>query len=516
MYLRNLLKSGDYVSFVPIGIPVTLQYNEKGELQKIYKGYEIETREDISKKVLKSVRDNSIVPGAISIQQGTSWIYGIFYTDDIQKVSGDEDTYIDACIEYLINNANTFKFYAASAKSEAMAFRGAMATRRWLSYSAFELVPGAIVPTGIDAKSFNDLFNSSNYNFSIPSLSYYIIYRGEEIIYEPTKFTSIVVTSIKESIDDEGYILSTIHDSKISFKIVTNFNNVYKHQLHKNDFAIIDRYGSISYVEHYSDTQYPKERICKFCGNAIINNSNILTRCNNIACASRLFPRIVHMQKVLRIPEITRPVFDELIKSNSLICLTDIFSIDGFNSKISTSLNTLLRSFVLPEQCSDIAIQRLVNYANNNLDNLNYYIRHSDKLDSDVSTSEIIELLNWLNIDEINLEWQTLLGLPNIILSEVDRKFDGAPIFRNMKIAITGDFVHGSVSEVSSILRSYAATVVDTFSNDVNCVVTGSLYENINGSIIKKAKELGIPVIDECDFFRKFEIDSDMRFAEVM
>ena len=39
MQLRNLLNAGDFVTPIPVGIPITLQYKDTGNLESLYLGH---------------------------------------------------------------------------------------------------------------------------------------------------------------------------------------------------------------------------------------------------------------------------------------------------------------------------------------------------------------------------------------------------------------------------------------------------------------------------------------------
>ena len=89
-------------------------------------------------------------------------------------------------------------------------------------------------------------------------------------------------------------------------------------------------------------------------------------------------------------------------------------------------------------------------------------------------------------------------------------KFEGAPIFRNKIIMVTGDFAHGSKEDVANILRSYSATVTFHYDDTVQCVLVGDSKSNIDGQAIRQARWDHVPVMDEADFFAQYEIDDDL------
>ena len=515
MYLGNLLKSGDYVNFVPIGIPITLVYDDRGILHKVYNGYK-DTKQDITKTMLRALQEHSIVPSAISIKQGTSTVTGVLYKEHIYPISANSKQYIHYCITHFEEDATQYKFYAINIESDAQLFRGAMSTRQWLSYAAFELVPGALIPSNMTPDKFDTVLKSSNYTFNNSILSYYVIYRDAEVIYHALEYTVMIITSIKVYMDENGYIMATVYDSKCGQRLTTNYSKIVENNLHKADCIVVDTVGDIYCANVQSGNAYDTVYICPYCGNSIQIHSDIEARCDNYCCRSRLYPRILHMQHTLGLLPMPKEVYDALIKTESLLSITDIFEFEEYSHPINVSLDTLLRAYLYDLPFTDITITKLINYSNNSISNLNYNIEHWDSLDTDKLEDSVISLAKWFSSSEVYLEWQTLCNIPNITIDKQSRKFEGAPIFRNTKLYITGDFIHGSTDEVCTILRSYDAEVTTTFSADVNCVITGSLYENINGQSLVKARSTGIPIIDECDFFRKFEIDKDLATHGVM
>ena len=102
------------------------------------------------------------------------------------------------------------------------------------------------------------------------------------------------------------------------------------------------------------------------------------------------------------------------------------------------------------------------------------------------------------------------MNISQIVISGVEKQFDGAPIFRNKTIMVTGDFIHGDFSTVAAILRSYSAEVVSTWNNHVDCVLVGGLKTNIDGNAINLARANNKSVQDELAFFAAYEIDDDL------
>mgnify|MGYP002868044436 CR=1 FL=1 len=75
-------------------------------------------------------------------------------------------------------------------------------------------------------------------------------------------------------------------------------------------------------------------------------------------------------------------------------------------------------------------------------------------------------------------------------------------------IYLTGKFIHGTEAEVSSILQSYSAEI--TSSTDADCCIVGDIGEDIDGAMISKLRDLGVPIFNESEFFDVYEIDADV------
>ena len=118
----------------------------------------------------------------------------------------------------------------------------------------------------------------------------------------------------------------------------------------------------------------------------------------------------------------------------------------------------------------------------------------------------------WLSIPQNTVELDTVINSDQIDIAVQDRimSSDGAPIFRNKTIYITGTFRHGTIPEIKAILESYSATVVTDFDNYIQCVLVGDIKDSIEGKAILAARELKLPIFSESEFFAKYEIDEDL------
>lgn len=253
---------------------------------------------------------------------------------------------------------------------------------------------------------------------------------------------------------------------------------------------------------------------CTYCGKRyeIPNEGPVL--CPDVHCSSRLMQGIMRFLDVLHLPKYSEDIIDDWLKTNRVTCIPDLLLLDEYKKfEIKISITDLLKSLVpislIPR---DDVFMALGIACSNNERTLRYYIQNPDQISSDLGFqhTDLNKLISWLsdgcNASDIN----TLLNSPQICLVSAKRKFDGAPIFRNKTIYITGTFIRGSVSEIAEILQSYSATVTTQFSNIVDCVLTGGTQEDIDGKSVRAAKALNKPIISEDVFFNQYDIDTDL------
>ena len=134
MYVKNLLRPGDFFEPLPIGIPVTLVYNET--LDKIMLNYQKSDYVDITDKLVHQLR-GTIVPAKVGITSGTTWVRGVLYTSNLYQYETGElpNCCIDNLINQLLENTSDFTFYAGSVESIGHTFSGAAPSRQWLQLS---------------------------------------------------------------------------------------------------------------------------------------------------------------------------------------------------------------------------------------------------------------------------------------------------------------------------------------------------------------------------------------------
>lgn len=512
MYVRNLLRAGDYIELVPVGIPITLVYNH--HLDRVKLGFS-DTSEDITDTVLSTFRNNSTVPAKIPVIQGTTWVKGVLYTSGLEHTEGS----IPECIQKelllkYIENPKSFNFFAGHVESLGTVFKGALAIRQWLQTSKFNILPGFIVPSNTTKKSFYDTVSAINFPFRFPLVSHYIIYHKDTCQIHSTGIKQYVCKSVSKYIDENGYLKSKI---KCQNAILDkHYTDIVRHNIKKDSLIVVDMYGDIIFTEHLtSESLVSKSVTCPACNKTYRVPSEGECSCDDIQCISHAYKKIKQFTTIQNLPCLTFDDFQSYVKNGDVISFTDLFGVEPLQGlEIKTTINKFLRA-IIPDEVvhSSEIISQLCNKCNNSWKVLSYYMSNPERIITEffMVTPDARRLVDYF-VDPGNVsDIITLVESGQIIFIETERRFDGPPIFRNKTILLTGKFKHGAYSEVASILQSYGAKVIYDFSESASCLIIGDIKENVNGQIVRNCRNLHIPVFDENQFFNEYEIDKDLQ-----
>lgn len=515
MYVRNCLCSGDFLTAVPVGLPLTLQYNVKGLLETVYLGYDAD-RLDISPTILSTIRSQNTVPVKIPIKGGTTWVKGVLYTSETYYSEGSIPEAInDDIVSAYIDRPTKFNFFAGNVESLATVFKGAAPIRNWLSMAKFNVLPGWVISGGITRDQFIKMVNTERFTFKFPLIMSYMIYRGQKTHFVSTGLKQFVVHNIIRFTDEYGYIKVKLSSKSESISICVDYSDMVKFNIQTNSLIVIDCYGNIIYSMNTKKRDKVSPNInCTTCGKSFKAPSSGQVMCPDTHCMSRTYPNLVHFLEVLHLPVLDKCTYDKYVSAGKLTCIPDVLQLAEYSDSIvQVTLAQLLSAIVPVSVVSNYAVfSAFANRCNNNIRSLGYYIHHPDmiSIDLQLSNNHSVKFINWLEDPSNVLDIDALLDSPQLKVVETNQKFDGAPIFRGKTIMITGDFQHGSHSDIESILKSYSANIVNQFSENIDCVVTGSTLENIDGIAVRNARNLGIPVYDEVSFFNTYEIDKDL------
>lgn len=518
MFAKTFCKPGAFLTVVPVGLRTTLQYNSNGLLEKVFVGYEETARTNVSDVMLPILKSSKLVPLTIPTKGGTTWVKGVFYTDKLFNTSG----VLPMCIENDIledmkTNPSSYRFYAGNVYSLAASFQAVMTIRNWLSMAKFEVLPGFIIPSNLTNEAFNRMVFTNRYPFKLPIFSGYMIYEGNKFRYLPLNMSQVVVTRVSRFNDENGYIKANLSTGSRDDNMTVQYTDVIKFNIHTNTLLVRNSKGKIMYSMTTDSKKRDKRSnklTCSVCGKVFFAPESGPVTCDDEHCRSRLYPQVNHFLKTLNLPEMSSERFNALINSGDLICLTDVLLLDEYRElDIITTLDKLIQSVVPVEVCSDSTIFTMfANRCSNSVTTLKYYLDNPSRLVTDLNINSIFvrRLVKWLS-DGYNITTlTTLIESSQVKLLSTFKKFDGAPIFRDKVILITGKFLHGELSDIVGILQSYEAKVVTQYEPGVHCLLVGGHMENIDGKVIHDAKSANIPIFGELEFFNQYGIDEDL------
>ena len=514
MYVQEYFKPGDYVSLIPIGLPVTLQYNISGNLEKVYIGYD-KNRRDVTETFCQVLLERRYVPVKISITKGTTWVYGILYTADVPtKVSGHlPECAVSALETKFISNPEQFRFFAGNIECTSLRFMGSSHTTQYLHLCKFNVLPGWIVPPVMNKSVFDKWINATNYTFC-QIVTDYIIFSKEKTEIKSTHISQHVIKTFKPYVDDNGYyrFAATYEDDSIKYM---PYSEAAKYGLCNEMTVYIDHKSNIFSAAGYA-TEYSDTIKCPFCGKLYPANMTFgeETICPDTHCTSRLVSPIQRFLAVMGMPAMALGDIKKALKQGELTCIPDIFIIEPYSSMtINATIGKILQAMISVSYIKTPDIYSLFTTAcSNDIKTIKYYINNPDTITTDLKINhpDINKLIAWLSDNCNASDLTTIIDSEQINIQQSDKFFDGAPIFRNKLIYITGDFIHGTVAEISAILQSYSARVTTVYTDTVDCVLIGGTNEGVNGKNIVSAKNMGIPVIMEQDFFSQYDIDTDL------
>lgn len=520
MFARNLLQAGDFFTCVPVGLVSTLQYNEKGNIEKIFLNHEKSSWYDVSDKMLKSVLKAKQVPLTIPVKGGTTWIRGVFYTKDLYSDSGKLPECVEnSLLETYQTSPLNFEFFAGHVESLATTFRGSLPIRQWLSLAGFTCLPGFIAPMGIDEIKFAEIVKTKT-PFRYPYIVSYILFtKSGDVSYPKTNISQFVAKRVNKVVDRSGYIFGAIQSQDGGSGMQVPYSTIVKYNINVNSLILRDSDGDVIDASPTDDVKRERRsnRIqCSCCGRYIQVPDSGPVKCVDSHCNSVLYPRVTSLLNTLGLPTLEYERYQEASKKiGSVFMPVDVFDLPEYESvTVTVPLTTAIRSIV-PKSVlfNDAAISKLCDTCNNSPEVFIYYIQHPEKIDTDLNLNKVVfgRFIQWIKDPENVEDVKSVLESNHIQIAINKKKFDGAPIFRNKTVMITGSFLHGGLDEISSILSSYSADVVKEYGPGVDCVLVGSLNENTNAAAVRSAMKDRVPVMNETDFFKEYDIDSDLQ-----
>lgn len=519
MFIKNLLKPGDYLMPVPAGISITIEYDYEGRICKCYKGWQND-KELLDNDFVKVLRGADIVPNKIAVVGGKTDIAGVLYTGKYTlSNSGDLPSCISSdLINVFISDPNSFSFFAGNIDSMATTFRGSNPIVNWLSMNGFKPLPAIIVPANLSKsamqkllvdKRFTDLYNST-------IIANYMIYRGGELLTAETGLNQFVVSRVNKFIDDNGYIKAklSVKGSSDNFRIF-NYSDIVRFNINTNSLVVVDADNEIVFstpTDNKSRDRRSKSVTCDVCGRPFMLPDSGLACCPDEHCKSKWLFSINKLLRTFKLPEMTRARFDKVI--SDVVQISDIFALDEYKDcKISATLSDILVGLMpVDSLLVTKTAKKLASKCKNEKKAFIYYINNPQYIADDLNMvpAECKLVVDWLSDIYNQQDVESILDLPNIEIAAEGKSFDGPPIFRGKTIMITGKFHHGANRDIEAILRSYSADVVTELTPSVSCILIGDILEGIDAKSVRYCRNNNIPVMTESKFFNQYDIDSDL------
>ena len=512
---KTVCRPGAFIEVVPAGLLATIRYNQHGILDEIRLGYEDDAQ---LANPLELKHLSQFVPNTIPISGGTTWVKGAFYSESALDCTG----YIPHCMDDAILSLNDVAFYAGYVTSRAAMFSGALTVRNWLNVAKFNSLPGMVVPLNFNAESLKLLMLSSNNVFKYPYISGYMIYEGPDFRYEPEHLIQAKIKSVYKYLTSAGYLMADIKTDVVNIKV--NYSDVVRLNLQTDTAIVVSQDDSVEILLAYKTESkvrqpVPVDIACPICKKLYRVPAFGPVCCDDPNCTSKLYPVIQHMLRTFSLPEMSEQEFLSITSKHEILCLTDVLKLPAYKDiQISSTLASAIHAVTPPEVCNDDAFfVKLEGACNSSVETFLYYVDNPIRIRTDLDFVSLPgqRFIEWLQQDSVALTLRTILS--DITLTSRGRKFEGDPIFRNVKIAITGQFKRGDYDTISSILSSYSAEIVpDITAHLPNLVITGSLNTGIDGAVIHKARNHNIPIYTEDEFFANYEIDADIAAANLL
>lgn len=518
---KTFCRPGSLIYIVPTGLLVTLRYDAHGKLNQITKGFSPfgdDSAEILADEFTHAVLSNGLVPGSIKITGGNTVIWGVFYSDVFKTPIGEvPNCEYDRIISDIVSGNVKYKFYIGNIDSGATAISNPTALNTCGRLNGFELLPSWLIPSDATDKSLKDYISSNiHYPFKYPLISGYIVYEGtgKPYFYELSLRTILVKDAIKY-VNHSGYIKYKVQYGDDEW-LYMNYPDAAFYNVRKGSQLILDGETVIwsnTKSSNHSD-RLAKRIVCKSCGKILdVPDTGYMT-CSNPYCTSLLYPRIERFCKVLDLDVLSKEQFDKYVANSDLQILPDVLLLPEYKDvKIEKNMWEIIFACLPMEVSTDKQwFIKFCNRCNNNYATIKYYLDGPIKIYTELDMNVSRRLATWLSEPRNIIELDTVINSDQVVIKSKDKitSFDGAPIFRNKTIYITGTFRHGNYAEIRAILESYDAVVVTEFDEYIQCVLVGDIKDGVEGQAILSARQMHLPIFNETEFFAKYDIDSDL------
>ena len=347
--------------------------------------------------------------------------------------------------------------------------------------------------------------------FTYPLFSGFMIFENSNIRYHRLNFKQDVVSSASDYVSPDGYFMTQLICQDGSTRVIHRSDKV-EFNLDAGVVFITTPDNKIVYSN--CKKQLDKKIKCPICGNLFECPDHGPVRCTDLSCPSHLHSWVSRFTHVLELPTISADELFDKIEAHDVTCFLDVLLLPKYKDiHIETSLFRFLKAIIPAEICvNESVFSKVAAVCGNSTDTLLYYMNNLSRLRTELDDciKYADKLLSWLSDPYISCTIAALIESDQITICDDGSLFEGAPIFRGKRIAITGTFRRGSVDTVMNILKSYDASVTVGIQGHADCLVIGQLNERNDGRSIQAANAQGIVIYNEDAFFEYFDIDKDI------
>ena len=518
--IKNSNTQGTYIQPMPIGLPVTLHYSDKGILSKIMLSEALELPFELTSKLILA---NSVIQ-RLQSYKAECVVRGVLVAPlselKFTKLAGRLPECLESNMEKLmLTKPELFKFYALDLSLANSSNPPVAAALNRLAIMNFSTINGAAITAGTTINSLLPQFTKlmKTMQPDLPEiLAFYVHSNASTAIY--CNLMCGKVNKYSSTLDENGYIHGKLScdfgDGDAS--VFVPYAQIVEHQVSPNSFIILDGDNNIKFASSPKIFSRPAQPTltCSVCGKTYrVPPTAIFVSCPDAHCASKLYPQITRLVAQLDLPGMSADEFMSATRSGKITKLIDIFKLPQYSDcEVTTTLTKLLQAITpVSLLAGDLdAISKFVHQASS-ASAVSYYIHNPSELQKDLRLSpSFANKFQQYWSDSYNVDtYDSFINCPMIKLETISKKFNGDMILRNKIICLTGEFKHGSYDDMMSIIQSYAGTPVVEFSPQVKCVIVGH-FGKPDPYIVERARAYNIPIYRELEFFNAYQIDADL------
>ncbi|MEA3315807.1 MAG: NAD-dependent DNA ligase LigA [Campylobacterota bacterium] len=332
----------------------------------------------------------------------------------------------------------------------------------------------------------------------------------KDIILQVGRTGAITPVAILEPIFIDG---STVEKSTLH-----NFNEIDRLGLKIKDKVIIIKSGDIipKVIKVFKDrrdgTQIDiiKPTLCPVCKTKVVYE-DIIIRCCNLECSSRVVNNIIHFssKKCINIIGLGSKIVKQLVEENKVKSILDLYALryedletlDGFKEK---KINNLLKAIQnsknqeLYKVINSLGIEHIGEVASNIIAmkfGLNFIDAKKEEL---ILIDGVGETMADSFVSFININRYKVIKLINLIEPSIkEENIINDNLFQNKTIVLTG-----SMSKSRNIIKKELESLGAKVTNSISAKIDYLIYGDNAGSKYDKAVKLGITLLTEKDMIK--------------